>query len=381
MTKLLHLANWNSTNIGNGALTFGTERVFREDIDPSMTFTPEPWDEYIIENARGPRAFDRTFVDLVNAHDGLLVGGAVTFNGRKPLTGAGMRFDLPLEFWPQIKKPVIFYGNSYRFWPGQPYHNVERLKEVVQHIIKTPSVFFGVRNDGTKPFLENLLGLASDKIVEVPDPGMYVPAEDHEYPELHADRTNVMISLNNEDEESRFPDAAKKHRFVRALAACMERLSGEFDLNYILCPHYFDDYKIMAELIDILPPKIVHQRTVSTGLLAVPKAPWFYGRYAKADVAMSMRIHSLSPSIGLGLSVVPLISQGRVSDFLEQIGIADLAVDVFADGVEEVLYAQTHHAIANAAAVRQRVRAAAALSRERTRQTNMAIKDLLSRHA
>jgi polysaccharide pyruvyl transferase WcaK-like protein len=376
--KLLHLANWNSTNIGNGALVFGTERVLREDIEADMQFTPEPWDEYVIENTPGPRAFDERFVDTVNAHDGLLVGGAVTFNGRAPLNEAGMRFNLPLSLWPQIKKPVIFYGNSYRFWPGQTYHNLEKLRETLQYIVETPTIFFGVRNDGTKQFLESLLDMQSDKIVEVPDPGMYVPAEDHDYPELSPSKKNVLISLNNEDEEGRFPDAQKKQRFVQAMANTMEQLATEFDIQFILCPHYFDDYKIMSELIDVLPPKIVHQSTISTGLLPVSQAPYFYGRYAKADLALSMRIHSLSPSIGLGIPVVPLVSQTRVSDFLKEIGLHDLAVDVFEESIEEDLYTKTRYALENRSTIATKVQQAATLSRERTKEVNQTIQTLLS---
>ncbi len=379
--KLLHLANWNSTNIGNGALVYGTERVLREDIEKSMEFTAEPWDEYVIENTPGPRKFDESFVELVNTHDGLLVGGAVTFNGRAHLRDAGMRFNLPLPLWKKIKKPIIFYGNSYRFWHDQPYHNVEKLKEIVQYIAQTPNVFFGVRNDGTKQFLESLLGLQSDAIRIVPDPGMYVPTTEHEYPEISPTRKNVMISLNNEDEESRFPDQGKKMAFLQAFARVMERLAAEFDINYILCPHYFDDYKIMAQLIELLPPKIVHQRTISTGLLAVPQTSYFYGRYAKADLAMSMRIHSLSPSIGLGIPVVPLVSQGRVSEFLQDIGLSDLSVDVFGSHVEEQLYAKTRHALAEPDNVRAKVRAAAAESRRRTKEANAAIAKLLHSHS
>lgn len=376
--KLLHLANWNSTNIGNGALVYGTERVLREDIDADMQFTAEPWDEYIIENSPGPRAFDETFVDLINTHDGLLVNGAVTFNGREPLKEAGMRFNLPLELWPKIKKPVIFYGNSYRFWPNQTYHNIDKLRETIAYITEAPNVFFGIRNDGTKQFLESLIGAESDRIIEVPDPGMYVPAEENNYPEIHPTRKNVMISLNNEDEEGRFPDPSKKHRFIQAVATTMEKIAQSFDVQFILVPHYFDDYKIMSELIELLPPKIVHQRTISTGLLHVPQTPYFYGRYAKADLALSMRIHSLSPSIGLGLPVVPLVSQTRVSDFLEHISLDDLAVDVFDENVEEQLLTKTHYALENSDTVAGRVRDAAALSREQTHSVNTTIQAMLS---
>jgi polysaccharide pyruvyl transferase WcaK-like protein len=247
----------------------------------------------------------------------------------------------------------------------------------VRYIIDAPNVFFGIRNDGTKQFLESLLGLTSPRIIEVPDPGMYVPPETHDYPEIETGKKNVLLSLNNEDEFGRFPDPAKKTRFLQALARAIERLARAFDLNLILCPHHFDDYTIMSQFIGFLAPKIVHQRTISTGLLAVPKTGYFYGRYAKADLAMSMRIHSLSPAIGLGVPVVPLTSQNRVSDFLGDIGLGDLAVDVFGDEAEEQIVAKASHALSHAADLRARVREALSLSRERTREMNRHIALLL----
>ncbi|MDD4628520.1 MAG: polysaccharide pyruvyl transferase family protein [Candidatus Peribacteraceae bacterium] len=375
--KLLHLQNWRSTNIGNGALAFGTERVLREDLGKDLQFTPEPWDEYVIENTFGARKFDAGFVDLVNAHDGLLVGGAVTFNGRPHLTEAGMRFNLPLSLWTHIRVPVIFYGNSYRFWPKATYHNVEKLRETVRYIIETPRIFFGVRNDGTKEFLESLLGLRSDRIVPVPDPGMYVPVEEHDYPEFSSVRKNILLSINNEDESDRFPDAAGKTKFLESFAKALERIAEAFDVNFVLCPHAFDDYKIIAQLLDLLPPKIVHQRTLSTGLLPVPKAPYFYGRYARADLAMSMRIHSLSPAIGLGIPVIPLVSQNRVSAFLENIGLGDLGVDVFGADVEEQVFAKAAGALAHPDDATRKIRNAAAHSRQQTAAINDRVRQLL----
>ena len=76
--KLLHLANSHSTNLGNGALILGTERVLGEDLGEDLgrpvAWTREPWDDYTFDL----RTFDRAFVDRVNREtDGLIVGGAV----------------------------------------------------------------------------------------------------------------------------------------------------------------------------------------------------------------------------------------------------------------------------------------------------------------
>jgi polysaccharide pyruvyl transferase WcaK-like protein len=91
-----------------------------------------------------------------------------------------------------------------------------------------------------------------------------------------------------------------------------------------------------------------------------------------------MRIHSLSPSIGLGIPVVPLVSQTRVSDFLKEIGLHDLAVDVFEESIEEDLYTKTRYALENRSTIATKVQQAATLSRERTKEVNQTIQTLLS---
>ena len=40
MIRLLHLANYGSTNIGNGALIQGTERVVNEDFTHDIEWNP-----------------------------------------------------------------------------------------------------------------------------------------------------------------------------------------------------------------------------------------------------------------------------------------------------------------------------------------------------
>ena len=198
--KLIHLANHKSTNVGNGALIVGTERVLSEDLDCDVTFVSEPWDDYTFEL----KQFDSNFVDLVNQSDGLIVGAAVTINGRHYLRNAGMRFDLPYELWPKITKPIVFYGISYRVWPFQKYYHLDQFKKTMQYILDSPNILFSVRNDGTKDWLETLLGHRLDKIEVIPDPAFYVTTVDSWHSELVAGKVNVIISLNNEDEIYRF---------------------------------------------------------------------------------------------------------------------------------------------------------------------------------
>lgn len=376
--KFLHLANFNSTNIGNGALIFGTERLLREDIATDTAFEPEPWDEYVIENSFGPRAFDRGFVDLVNRHDALVIGGAVTFNGRQHLSNAGMRFNLPLELWKEIQKPVVFYGNAGRFWPGGIYHHADKLAAIMRYVTEHPRILVGVRNDGTKGLLESVIGFSSDRIISLPDPGIFVPVATGEYPEIEKGKINVAVALNNEDEANRFPDPEKKHAFLTAFCRVLERMTKDWDMNIVFIPHYFDDYKIIAECVSLLPSSIIHQRSVSAGLLKVPHTPYFYGRYAQMDLSFSMRIHSLSPAIGLGVPVVPLVSQPRVSDFLTDMGLADLGLNIFDLDFEEKLYQAAVQALSRKAEIQARLQQATDAARTRVRDFNTGFQGILS---
>jgi hypothetical protein len=125
---LLHLANFGSTNIGNGALANGLESTLEEDLGRSVNWCREPWDDYTFCKVD----FDQVFPDKLNGSDGLIVGGAVTFNGRDYNARTGSRFELPFELWDKLEKPVVFFGLSYRNWPGQIYHHVDKLKRMLE---------------------------------------------------------------------------------------------------------------------------------------------------------------------------------------------------------------------------------------------------------
>lgn len=401
--KILHLANYNSTNIGNGALIFGTERVLQEDLGGDVSFIAEPWDDYTL---LGHRRFDSSFVNLINhKSDALLVGAAVMLNGRADFKNAGMRVDLPYDLWPGISKPICFYAISYRIWPNQRYHNLVQFQRTMDHVLNSPRILFSVRNDGSKAWLESLLGYSSDKIVPIPDPTLYVPTRDASHPELASGMVNVVISLNNEDEIYRFGGAtrerawqylapwvhekqllwawryvpgweARKKRFLGSLARALERLSREWDLNLILCPHYFDDYRIIGEFVALCSRRLAYQLMVSSGILKVPQAPYFYDLYAKADVALSMRVHSMTPAIGLGTPCVALVSQPRMSAFMDDAGLQDFAVGIFDPDLEEKVYRLLSYCLSNREHVWCRLQAARSKMRERTAAFNQRVTSL-----
>lgn len=379
MTRVFHLANFNSTNVGNGALTSGTERALREDLPSGATFVQEPWDDYNFE-----RRFDAEFVRRVNAEsDVFLIGGAVAINGRVYLTQSGMRVDLPLDLWAKIERPIVLHGISYRFWEGQEFHHLDKFRATVQYLHDHPRALFGVRNDGTKAWLEQLLELELPRVIAVPDPALYLETDRGFHPELRDGAKNVLIAFNNEDEEFRFRESAGESRAARQkvllqeIAAAVTQLFEEFPVNLILCPHYLDDYRMIGEFIQYLPPRIAHRHTVVAGMQRAAQSPYFYGLYAQADLVVAMRVHSMSPSIGLGVPVIPLVSQSRMTDFLDDVGLADIAVAFDEPHFSAPLLAKARAALQQPEPLRARLRAATAACRERTRSFNAQTSTLL----
>ncbi len=331
--KLLHLANCNSTNIGNGALISGTERCIQEDFSAPVEWHRAAWDDYTF----GMKPFDSSFVDLINQHDGLIINGAVALNGRDYLNQTGSRVDLPLELWSQIKKPVIFHGISYRHWPGQPYHHLDKLQSLFEYVRNHPKMLLGVRNDGTDRWLSSFAGVRHQPLI-VPDPAMFVEVEEgSRYPEFGSGMANILISFNDEDSLRRYSSPEQRRQVVQALADAVQILSQDPRLHFVLVPHYFDDLSMMRDFIDICAPRFAHQRITSTGLLKIDSTAYFYGRYKQAALAISMRVHSMSPSIGLGVPVIPLVTQDRMWAFLDDSGLRNIALDAFMPGLDQEL--------------------------------------------
>jgi polysaccharide pyruvyl transferase WcaK-like protein len=317
-----------------------------------------------------------------------------------------MRFDLPYDLWTVFRKPIVFYGLSYRFGLRGPYHHRDQLRRAIEWVLGSPMALLSVRNDGTKDFLETLLQLRHEGIVEIPDPAIYVPVIDGPHHELESDVPNILISLNNEDEAARFgpPSSSRsviargaryfarrlrqalslkidpsdqKTAFINALAQTIERVIRERSANIILCPHHFHDFRLMGDFAARCPPRLANQVLVASGIPHTRRAREFYDLYAKADAVLSMRVHSMSPAVGLGTPLVALVSDARMSRFLSEAGLTEFAVDIHDPDLAARTYALLTYVLDERADVRRKLRAARQSMREKTRAFNSRVAALL----
>lgn len=402
--KLLHLANHDSPNIGNGALILGTERVLKEDFQGELIFIPEHWQLY----SSGDKKFDSAFVDLVNREsNGLLVGAAVSLSAHGTYKNTGMAFNLPLDLWSKITRPLVFYAISYRSWPYMKYVSERELKRTMDYILHNPRILFSVRNDGTKSWLESMLGRASEKIIVAPDPTLYVPTTDAWHPEIIEGKVNVLISLNSEDEQRRFNGTSaeresryslpygrdhllhlwknipswrrRKALFLKNLAWVLNELSKDLDINIILCPHGNEDQKMGVELSAVCSRRVSYLLT-SSSHLRNQRAPYFYDLYTKADVVLSMRIHSMVPAVGLGAPLVALVSQSRMSEFMADAGLDEFCADISDPDLNKNLYKLIINILNSRNRVKEKLQAARSAMRKRTSEFNQRVFSFLGQN-
>ncbi len=377
--SLLHLANFNSTNVGNGALINGLEKTISEDFRREVIWKKLPWDDYTFQK----KEFDINFVDEVNNSDGLIVGGAVTFNGREYNDKTGTRFELPFELWDGIKKPVIFYGLSYRNWPNQKYFHLDKLKNFVKKSLDMDNFLISLRNDGTKSWLEKKIGIYSENIFEVPDSAVFVEAKNITNKDIYKGKKNIIISVNDEDSFFRYKDETKKNYrryLIENLTKFLESIIERYDCNIILCPHYFDDYKLIIDLIREIKPKFAHQNLITSGLSRAKDAPYFYSKYLDADLAVSMRVHSMSPCIGLGVPMIPLTTQERMVRFLENIDLLDLNVDAFDNNLYNKLLLKVDEYFENSKFIKEKFLESRQKMRSKTKEFNKKIEELITNY-
>jgi hypothetical protein len=230
-----------------------------------------------------------------------------------------------------------------------------------------------------------------------------------EHPELEAGKANVILALNDEIkttlkeqlDPSATPDGATGWRprgwgrlsrvwakppvwetgmyaIHRQIALALRKLATERELNVILCAHDPSDLWAVGDFIRHMPAAERDVCVFAASGLSVPKTPRFYDLYAKSDAAISMRVHSMNPAIGIGVPVVPVLSQERMRVFMRDAGLEALCTDVRDPALGDVLLDRVRAALDRPADVRAALEAARISLRERTAAFNRVVEEFVT---
>ena len=307
MKSCLYLLNKTSNNPGNHALLEGCIKIVNRFVGMHHHTA------YDLDLIAYGKQDPVEFVHLCNSYDLIVVAGLIIFNGQVHYHHTGCKINIPISYLDQITSKVLFLGVSSRIWSNAKYHHSDQLSEFTKFVFSKHNWHLIFRDDGTKDLLKSVTTLPGD-FQEILDPATF--AFEKRDSLIASEANKLFINLNGEDFASRFPDP-------KILDTCLHQIHEEtvryLDTHYnsiVLIPHGPDDLQILAKLYSFYPPFIRHSRLEFAALHDAASWRLTYDRYKKeANYVLSMRIHSMNPSVAMGIPTFVISSSYRISSF------------------------------------------------------------------
>ena len=318
--EALVLANIQSPNVGNGALVTGTLNSIST-VNPKNSISPSfySWDQVTFADS----IFRHDFYEKVNESQLLLIPGAVTFNGREDHKKGGSRLNFTEQDLDKIRVPIIAQGLSYRFWSDGIYPNKHQLLQTMSYLNSRDNCLIGLRNDGTKAWLENLLGEEMTNMPECPDPGFFVGS-----PRFNDLGKDLFISVNYEDSINRYKDSNNLEQIIKTLVSCCEIFAENTNEKIVFVPHSFEDYEMILMVCKRLKVGVLHKKVRVLSMPGFEDHMQIYNHYHGARAVIAMRVHSLSPSLGMRLPTLVISTQNRMKTYMSNLKLERQIVEL-----------------------------------------------------
>lgn len=332
MKKLntLHLASFNG-NIGDNANHDG----FYKHLNSLEGY------EFLIDELEirefywKRRFFDKSFVELVNSYDLLIVGGGNYFELWVEDSPTGTSIAIELDLLKEINTPILF--NALGVDPGQgaSEKNIQKFREFLDLLIERDD-FISIRNDGAKKAIIEHVGEKYLKYIDhTVDAGFF--AQIPEPSEYYCSKKYIAINVAYDMQDVRFKNISYEdflYTFKSFIDKFLEQNRG---YEVVFVPHIFRDMTFITDLLNILDDE-TRRRYISV-------APLLHGRdsfkevmsvYRGADVVLANRFHAIICSIGMGKHTIGLVNYRQIRELYGELK-SDNFVDVTKIGFEEKL--------------------------------------------
>lgn len=343
--RILHLASF-SGNIGDNFNHLGFRPWFE-----GMLGAPAVWtDLEMREFYWRERAWDQSFVDLINAHDVLVVGGGNYFELWVENSPTGVSFALPAELLGATRVPVFFNALGLDAGQGFGQHSLVRFESFLDFVLAEPRFLVSLRNDGSLATAHRLLRKdQADRLLPVPDAGFFVGEAVGD--ELNKrERAGIVVNLACDMPEIRFaafPSGRAQRAFAEEMAGALNAASDALpDQMITFVAHVYHDLDIMADVIRCMPDRLRRTRvSIASFGSGEPAAKAALSAYSQASAVLGMRFHANIAAMALGKQVVGLSCYPQIKFLYEEVGQADRLADVSASGFADALVDLTVRAV------------------------------------
>jgi polysaccharide pyruvyl transferase WcaK-like protein len=245
---------------------------------------------------------------LINSHDAIIVGGGGLIEGDQWGIKNGTHWKLPFteDNIKKIKVPIIVFGvglNFFRTRPKLSPKGIANLNALIHH-----AKFFSVRNDGSFQELQTITN--TDKVLEVPDPGLITNKTNPVKTNLH--KGFLGLSVNSE-----------KILATRKISKkWMKSYASKSKLDLI--PHTVDDVTLVSK-------KISNYRDIN-----------YFNIYNNYDFGICIRGHSQLIAFAKNIPTISLATQDKVLNFCKNYKLMEYCVDTLENDWESKLDTKVH---------------------------------------
>ena len=245
----LHLASFDG-NIGDNANHFG----FYKYLNQSQNFKFEIDELEIREFYWNNKHFDKSFVELVNSYDLLIIGGGNYFELWVESSPTGTSIAIELSLLKQIKTPILFNSLGVDSGQGVSKKNIEKFKLFLDLLIKRGD-YISIRNDGAKKTIIDYVGKEYlEHIYHTVDAGFFVEVDNPS--EYYKSKKYIAINIAYDMEDVRFKNisyASFLETFKRFIISFLKKYE-EYEIVFV--PHIFRDMRFISDMLEILDDDI-----------------------------------------------------------------------------------------------------------------------------
>jgi polysaccharide pyruvyl transferase WcaK-like protein len=344
---ILHIASHN-INMGDGAISAGIRRAVNSIMDNPVVFTAVDivdyanYGSYLLADAIDNHGFDL-----------VLVGGGGTIDGHVSRDLTGTAFNMPLDELEKVKTPFGFVGLGHNVFPVQETFHMDKLEEFIL-LCKSRGNPFSVRRDGSWERLSRSIGPeAMDYTQRIADPGFFVPFDNNHSALEYIDdgRKNIIIQVAMDAYIHRFGGEEEYedriNRFTEDIQKFASYVVSQINGNIIFGVHTLADNVALVHLFSSLEDESFRFNFRSTGLGHPLNASAFYTTYAKSDLVVGMRGHSVICGTGLGVPTVAISTHDKISGFMDEVGCMSECLYPSTDDFAELLIEKTNELLEN----------------------------------
>ncbi len=322
--KILHLASFVG-NIGDFANHRGFYKKFVKNI--SAEFTQLEIRRFY--KNRDEMSFNESFVELVNKHNLLIIGGGGFFDLKWDYSNTGTTIDFTEQLIKKIKVPVLVNAMGYHEYGEIKKKNVDKFEKFLNIITENQNWFVTVRNDGSFERLQKRYGAFKNKIVKVPDNGFFFEPKKYSQFNLY-NKNDVWIGLNitNDLFNKSFNKNLNIKNFNLLISEFIRDILKE-NVNYkiILFPHTQQDITTIGILINGIEDKYKREK--------IAVAPFFtewesieqiYDLYRICRCIIGMRFHANVCGIGMNIPTIGLAGHEQISALYNELELSNRCI-------------------------------------------------------